>query len=150
MRALDLTGAIILDHDGRALARAGRPSADDFVRFGDVLETLTQQGWRITADTPDEAQGWMTDLAWHVQRPAAIGAVLMTACGCQKALVVPYPPQPTVRVPLASRVAAGFPGDLQGMLSLEPAQYSVRDFHFVGIERDPQRRVSRAVYREHT
>lgn len=62
-----------------------------------AMDTLARQGWRPVKEDP---YAMSMGLAAHVAQTGHVNARLRTRCGCERYMLVAWPPPRTVRVPM--------------------------------------------------
>jgi hypothetical protein len=127
--------AIVLETTQDTLLVRATPAEVREHTLGQAVELLRDTGWR-----PQEyqrASRMPMDYGLVVVRSGSIEARLVTKCGCEKWLMVPWPPTTSYRVPVRRgpmSTAANNEADL-GMVSME-----VRTFRMQHMKQRPDGR----------
>lgn len=151
--------AVCLDaSDDRLVLRA---TPDDVRLFGkgqeldvqqavlhEAMDMLARQGWR-PQPVPEEMRhmsGWMANELMSGRR-SSCAARLRTQCGCERVMMVPWPPPSSVRVAMHDRLSAMAPITAEN--ALQTTTSFIREFRWTREVLTGQTGLPEPQYAEH-
>jgi hypothetical protein len=119
-----------------------KPTLTDWVTAAQVALDIDE--WKA-----NKHDAWSTDQ--HVEATNSIVAIMRTADGAEKLMMVPYPPRPAYKTCIQTRsplIDVTCYGDGTNQFVTGATSYVTREYVFKSMDRDVQRRLMRCIYEE--